>query len=420
MADLLELLATGRRAPAGRPRDRDGPRLRCRAGAGRRRRARARRAVRRAGAQTTRDALAALLDPGLEAGNPLDVWGTGADTRELFAAASPRWPTTPACRRSRWPSTSSRSTTATSPTRSRPSTPTPRPAAARGAAQPGQRARPAVGRPAAGGWRPGAGRHPQRPARAGTPGGARRPPAGGAGSAGGGGRRRTRTRPRWLARLAAGPLSSVDSSRLLRDYGLGTVEARPAVDPARGARRRGRPSAGRSSSRPTRSVAHKSDVRGVHLGLADPGAVTAAYRDLAERLGPARAGVLDRAGRGRARRSASRTTRCWAPLVVVGAGGVLVELLADRVVALPPVSPARAGRLLDRLACRPLLDGAPRPPGRRPGRRRVRGQRGRCPRHRAGRPGCASSTSTRWSAHRAARWRSTCSWCRADRPQKIA
>jgi acetate---CoA ligase (ADP-forming) len=36
---------------------------------------------------------------------------------------------------------------------------------------------------------------------------------------------------------------------------------------------------------------------------------------------------------------------------------VLVELMADRVVALPPVSRAGAMRMLDRLRLRPLLDG---------------------------------------------------------------
>jgi acyl-CoA synthetase (NDP forming) len=35
----------------------------------------------------TTSRLESLLDPGLEVGNPLDVWGTGADTRELFAGA---------------------------------------------------------------------------------------------------------------------------------------------------------------------------------------------------------------------------------------------------------------------------------------------------------------------------------------------
>ena len=35
----------------------------------------------------TRTRLAGLLDPGLEPGNPLDVWGTGADTVGLFASS---------------------------------------------------------------------------------------------------------------------------------------------------------------------------------------------------------------------------------------------------------------------------------------------------------------------------------------------
>ncbi len=38
-------------------------------------------------APTTVSALAELLDPGLVPHNPLDVWGTGADTRGLFAAS---------------------------------------------------------------------------------------------------------------------------------------------------------------------------------------------------------------------------------------------------------------------------------------------------------------------------------------------
>ena len=35
----------------------------------------------------TREKLAGLLDPGLLPANPLDVWGTGADTRELFGGS---------------------------------------------------------------------------------------------------------------------------------------------------------------------------------------------------------------------------------------------------------------------------------------------------------------------------------------------
>ena len=43
--------------------------------------------------------------------------------------------------------------------------------------------------------------------------------------------------------------------------------------------------------------------------------------------------------------------------MVVAAGGTLVELLADRAVACPPVSHAGALRLLDGLRIRPLLAG---------------------------------------------------------------
>jgi acetate---CoA ligase (ADP-forming) len=44
-------------------------------------------------------------------------------------------------------------------------------------------------------------------------------------------------------------------------------------------------------------------------------------------------------------------------LLIVAAGGTLVELLADRVMACPPVSQAGARSMLDGLRIRPLLDG---------------------------------------------------------------
>jgi hypothetical protein len=47
----------------------------------------------------------------------------------------------------------------------------------------------------------------------------------------------------------------------------------------------------------------------------------------------------------------------FGPLVTVGAGGTLVELLDDRVAALAPFGPKTARRLLDKLKLRRLLDG---------------------------------------------------------------
>jgi acetate---CoA ligase (ADP-forming) len=53
----------------------------------------------------------------------------------------------------------------------------------------------------------------------------------------------------------------------------------------------------------------------------------------------------------------------FGPVVMVAAGGVLVELIDHRCVALAPVSPAGARALLDGLAIRRLLDGFRGRPG---------------------------------------------------------
>jgi succinyl-CoA synthetase beta subunit len=45
----------------------------------------------------------------------------------------------------------------------------------------------------------------------------------------------------------------------------------------------------------------------------------------------------------------------FGPVVLVGAGGVHVEALADAVYAVPPFGPAEAARLVDRLRIAPLL-----------------------------------------------------------------
>jgi acetate---CoA ligase (ADP-forming) len=47
----------------------------------------------------------------------------------------------------------------------------------------------------------------------------------------------------------------------------------------------------------------------------------------------------------------------FGPLVLVAAGGVLVELLHDRRLAFPPLDEGRATSLIDGLRSRPLLDG---------------------------------------------------------------
>jgi acetyltransferase len=58
-----------------------------------------------------------------------------------------------------------------------------------------------------------------------------------------------------------------------------------------------------------------------------------------------------------------RIDRQFGPLVMVGSGGILVELLADAVTALAPVSQWQARQLLQRLRGYPLLEGYRGRPG---------------------------------------------------------
>jgi acyl-CoA synthetase (NDP forming) len=97
-------------------------------------------------------------------------------------------------------------------------------------------------------------------------------------------------------------------------------------------------------------------VGGVRLYLDGPERLAAAYAELAGRLGP-RVAVAAMAGPGVELALGVVADPQFGPLVMVAAGGALVEVLRDRRFALPPVDHGRALAMLDRLAVRPLLDG---------------------------------------------------------------
>jgi len=144
---------------------------------------------------------------------------------------------------------------------------------------------------------------------------------------------------------------------LLREYGIASARAEPAAsaDAALAAAASiGYPVVVKTGE-PT--IAHKSDAGGVLLGIGDPAALTAAYDDLAARLGP-RVLVCQTVPAGTELALGIARDPDLGPLIVVGAGGVLVELLADRAVALPPVDADLAGRLLGELRVARLLRGA--------------------------------------------------------------
>ena len=141
---------------------------------------------------------------------------------------------------------------------------------------------------------------------------------------------------------------------VLAAYGIPVVESRSAesVDEVLAAAE----DIGYPVAVKTAAALHKSDVGGVALHLADTDTLRAAYTTMADALGPA-VSVQQMAADGVEVSVGFVRDPAFGPLVVVAAGGTLVELLADRAVACPPVSHAMAQRLLDGLRIRPLLDG---------------------------------------------------------------
>lgn len=104
------------------------------------------------------------------------------------------------------------------------------------------------------------------------------------------------------------------------------------------------------------AISHKSEAGGVLLGVRDQAALLAGYRDLADRLGPA-ALVCQTIPAGVELALGVITDPDLGPLIVVGAGGVLVELIGDRAVALPELAAQQPSDLLSGLKVATLLAG---------------------------------------------------------------
>ncbi len=104
-----------------------------------------------------------------------------------------------------------------------------------------------------------------------------------------------------------------------------------------------------------RGLDHKSDQQGIHLGLANEAEVAAAYRDLAKRIDPRVLVAPMVTGQGVEMLLGMVHDPQFGPVILIGAGGVHVEALADAVYAVPPFDAAEAARLVARLRIAPLL-----------------------------------------------------------------
>jgi acyl-CoA synthetase (NDP forming) len=321
--------------------------------------------------------LSALLDPGLVAENPLDVWGTGADTRELFAGSLAALASDPAVAAVALAVDLVHELDGDHSY----------PLALLDVA--GQTGKPVAvlsnlsssidpeiasqlrrqGVPVLEGTRTGllALRHLLDHGRRPLPGPADdiAPPDTGAqpdpGPADSGPRpdvaARLDRQRRGRALLAAGDAAGAALLGLLAEYGIGAARTVPVADGAAAlaaAAATGYPVVLKTDEP---AIQHKSDVGGVVLGIADAGQLAAAYADLAARLGP-RALICQSVPAGVELALGVVRDPELGPLIVIGAGGVLVELLADRVVALPPVPAVLARELVAGLRVRALLAGA--------------------------------------------------------------
>ena len=306
----------------------------------------------------TRDRLSAALDPGLAPDNPLDVWGTGRDTEPLFAECLSALAADPAVAAvalavdlvpefdgdESYPRAV---LTAAASTAKPVAVLAGLPAAVDPAAAARLRE---AGVPVLEGARSGllALRHlldaahfraepPPAPNPAQVPGDTAR---------------------RWRDTLARHPggLGGAVLFDLLRDYGIPAVRARQVA--TRGAAQAAAATIGYPVVLKTDEpgIAHKSDVGGVRLGLGDPGAVGAAYDDLAARLGP-RVLVCETAPPGAELALGIIRDAALGPLLVISAGGVLIEIFAERAVLLAPVTRSAAVAALGRLRLAPVLAG---------------------------------------------------------------
>ena len=176
-------------------------------------------------------------------------------------------------------------------------------------------------------------------------------------------------RTRLLAAIAsaeaAGTFGLLDGGPLLEAYGIDVVPARLARSPAEAAE------VARTLAVPVAikivspDITHKTDVGGVVLGLVTPEAVATAAESMLARVARARPqarldGVLVQAMAGGDAVElllGMVHDPQFGPLVMVGFGGIFVEILGDIATRLAPVDPPEARTMLTELRMAPALGG---------------------------------------------------------------
>ena len=162
---------------------------------------------------------------------------------------------------------------------------------------------------------------------------------------------------KWRERLAGrSSLDEAASLALLQDFG---IEVNPALlagcedELQRAADKLGYPLVLKTAMP---EMLHKSEHQGVYLHLGDTGQLLDAYRDMKERLGP-RVLLAPMVDNGVEMILGARRDPQFGPIVVLGFGGTLAEVIGDVVFALPPFAAEYARCRLNELKLGPLLRG---------------------------------------------------------------
>ena len=166
------------------------------------------------------------------------------------------------------------------------------------------------------------------------------------------------------AKLPAGILPAEAAFRLLESFQIPVVPAclaRNAEEAVAAAGRIGFPVALKIESA---QITHKSDVGGVALNLTSPSEVSAAFARIKSSVATKHphvkiAGVLVQrmASEGIEMILGIKRDPLFGPVIVCGFGGILVELLKDIALGIPPLSREQAHSLLKGLRGWPLLTG---------------------------------------------------------------
>ena len=160
----------------------------------------------------------------------------------------------------------------------------------------------------------------------------------------------------WREKLRkSGRLSEVEALEMLSDFGISTpkvlrVSSANEIHQILGELRY--PIVLKTAE----DFAHKSDVGGVVLNLKDKNDVELAYSTMASNLG-SKALLMEMAPRGAELALGALWDDSFGPIILISAGGVLIELLDDRAAALAPIDETEAMRLLKSLRCFELLKG---------------------------------------------------------------